>query len=198
VISLSLSHFSCTTLFTIHCIIIALQIPKTLSQHLVTVGPVPVAGTLDSNQRSEVTRALGGSSHSSVVRDAFLSDEQTFSSSIRMVLDMSDRVTGAEFSLPTASGGGQFSARWFAESAVARWGAAGPSESVQSARRGDMSQVFFGNKAVVGLARGVRAVALTLHSVFKLVGITFLGVFDGDVLYSQTLDGIFCYLPISR
>jgi hypothetical protein len=169
-----------------------------MSQHLVTVGPVPVAGTLDSNQRSEVTRALAGSSHSSIVRDAFVSDEQTFSSSIRMVLDMSDRVTGAEFSLPTASGFGQFSNRWFAESAVARWGAAGTSDSLQSARREEVSQVFFGNKAVVGLARGWRAVALTLHSVFKLVGITFLGVLDGDVLFAQTLDGVFCYLPISK
>lgn len=57
---------------------------------------------------------------------------------------------------------------------------------------------FFGNAAVIALARGVRAVALTLHDVFRLVGVNVFHVFTGDVLQSHTEDGVFSSVPLGR
>ena len=114
-----------------------------------------------------------------------------------MVLDMSNKYTGSEFSVPTASSA-LTASRWYTDSALARWAGAGQYMYMHNAERDVLSGRFFGNTVVTALARGVKAVALTLHDVFRLVGINVFHVFTGDVLKSHTEDGVFSSVPLGR
>ena len=121
---------------------------KILQESVLALGPVSAGGTIDSIQRTEPSRGVGGGGrmNHAVHRGAFVSDEDTFSSSVRMVLDMGTTCSSsgsggsgsgdsgecgseeeeervAEFSLPTASSSGLFSSRWREDASLARWGA---------------------------------------------------------------------------
>ena len=142
--------------------------------------------------RSESARFAGGQVSNAVARDAFVSDENSFSSSVRMVLDMNDKIEGIQFSVPTSPSSGLFSARWYGDGALARWGSANERFRMNGELRTWMTHLFVGNSVAMALGRGVQAVALTLHDVLKLMGVTALQVFEGDVLFSKTTDdGIF-------